>query len=290
MSSPTPWIDTHAHFWTQELVAAYWNPPPPLNRTYAPSGWVRDVGSMGTSGCIFVEAGSSDAELSVLASWSVTDPVLGFVAPVATDASDVGRVLARFEGVDAFRGVRAHFEDGGVELLRADGLLAGLRRLAEAGVLYEFLVTGDQLVDVYRLCRDVPDLPVVIEHMGKPRMGRGVEPAWRSTMAGIAADTDVVVKLSFSPRPDEFRDLARRGPASFPLDHVSRHVDVLVDQFGPDRLVWGSDWPVSLLTAATPDFISSWHRLLEPLADRLTANARRVYRLPTPGPSLPATR
>lgn len=275
------WIDTHAHLWDGALVRRGWNPPAPLDRTYAPEDWAVEVGSSGIASCIYVEAGRSAKELHLMARWAATHPAIGgFIAPIATDGSDTDAVLARWHATPEFRGVRAHFEDGSVDLLHATGLAAGLRQLAEADVLFEFLVTAEQLRDVHRLCVMDPDLRVVIEHMGKPRLGERVDPDWRTAMAALATDTSAVVKLSLSPRPDGFAELARRGPAGFPLEALRPLVDLLLDRFGPERLVWGSDWPVSQLTAPTAAFLTGWRTLLDPVADRLNATARRVYRLP----------
>jgi L-fuconolactonase len=288
---PAPgWLDTHAHFWARDLVRSGWNPPPPLDDTYAPGDWSLEIGAGGSVGCIFVETGSRAPELELLGRWSDEHPaVLGFIAPIRTDASDLDDVLHRWQERASFRGVRAHFENATADLLGTPALAGRLRLLAlsQPQCLYEFLVISEQLRDVQRLCRAAPDLRVVIEHMGKPRMSAPVDPDWRLAMAALAADTTAVVKLSLSPRPDEFSELARRRPAGFPVDHVRRHVDVLINEFGPDRLVWGSDWPVSLLTASTPTLLAGWSDVLGPIGGRLTETARRVYRLPEgPPPSL----
>jgi L-fuconolactonase len=257
------WIDTHAHFWDGNLVRLGWNPPAPLDRTYAPETWAAETAGTPIAGCIFVETGGSAAELAQLEAWTASSPsVLGFVAPMADDGSDAAAILARWAGNPAFLGVRAHHQDGDGETLRAPSLAAGLRLVAEAGRVFEFLVVAEQLPLVRDRCVDVPDLRVVIEHMGKPRVDGPVDPAWRTAMAALAADTRAVVKVSLSPRPDEFGDLVRRHPAGFPLDGVRRHVDALLDVFGPDRLVWGSDWPVSRLTASTADWLAAWTGIL----------------------------
>lgn len=283
MPMPAGWIDTHAHFWDRDLVRAGWNPPAPLDQTYAPDSWVVQIGARGVAGCIYVETGRTDAELEILARWSAEyAAVVGFIAPIAADASDVDAIVERWQGTTAFRGVRAHFQDSGADLLRLPQLVANLRRLADARVLYEFLVIGEQLWDVQRLCAEVPDLQVAIEHMGKPRITGPVDSDWRGAMTALAADTATVIKVSLSPRPDEFSELVRRGPAGFPLDGVRRHVDVLLELFGPERLVWGSDWPVSLLTAPTSTFVSAWETLLGPVGTGLAATARRVYQIADP--------
>lgn len=274
------WVDTHAHFWDGDLIRQGWNPPAPLDRTHSPKAWARETNSLPMAGCIFVESGARPAELALLEAWAARYPaVLGFIAPVAVDVSNAAAVLDRWEGTPEFRGVRAHFQDTGADFLASPSLPQRLRLIAEADRLFEFLVVADQLPYVHRLCLGVPELRVVIEHMGKPRIEGPVDHDWRAAMQALAADTNAVVKVSLSPRPDEFDDLVRRYPAGFPSEGVRRHTDVLLDLFGPDRLVWGSDWPVSHLTAPTPIFLAEWDGVLGSLAARLGETARRVYRL-----------
>ena len=277
---PRGWIDTHAHFWDGGLVAKAWNPPPPLCGTHSPAAWADEMARFPVGECIFGETGRTPEEVALLESWTADHPaVVGFVAPLAVDGSDINRIVARWAESATFRGVRAHFEDERGELVLTRNLETAFRGIAETGRVFDFLVVAEQLPFVHRCCLTVPDLRAVVEHMGKPRVAGPVDAAWRASMAALAADTGAVVKLSLSPRPDEFADLVARHPAGFPAEGVRRHVDVLLELFGPERLVWGSDWPVSVLTAATGDFMSEWLRILGPLGPLLGETARRVYGL-----------
>jgi L-fuconolactonase len=279
------WIDTHAHLWQARFVARGWAPPPPLDRTYAPADWDREVGARGVATCIYVETGGAPDELDQLQTWAEASPsIAGFIAPLATDGSDVDAAMGRWAGHPKLRGFRAHHEDGPIEALRAPGLQAALRVLAAADLVYEFLVVAEHLPEVVRLCRAVPDVRVVLEHLGKPDLSGAPEAGWLAAMDALAGDTAAAVKVSISPRPDRFRAFAAAGPQGFPTDAVRRHVEAVLERFGPDRLVWGSDWPVSLLTAETAAFLEGWRSVLGPeLGAALTSSAARVYRVTRPG-------
>jgi L-fuconolactonase len=116
-----------------------------------------------------------------------------------------------------------------------------------------------------------------------------VDAAWRDVMAAFAADSAAIVKVSIRPPPAAFAAYARHAPNGFPAEGLRRHMDTLLDTFGPDRLVWGSDWPVSRLTGEAPASKEGWHELLDPVAVDLSATAARVYRLgPLSLPESPA--
>jgi L-fuconolactonase len=273
----TAWVDTHAHFWRSELVKHGADTPTWLRNTRSPDDWIAEFGQLGVSRCIYVETGHTGLELDWLARWSADRPVVGFIAPIATNGLDVESTIERWHGNASFRGVRAHFEGCDGSQLRSPSFKRCLSALAELDYLYEFLVTEEQLPGVYEACTAVPAVRTVIEHMGKPRLDAGPSRAWYSAMRAIALDTNTVVKLSLSPRPDEYAEWARRGATGFPSEHVRSLVDTLLDLFGPDRLVWGSDWPLSLLTTSCGALVHAWQEILGPAAENLMRTAERVY-------------
>jgi L-fuconolactonase len=126
-----------------------------------------------------------------------------------------------------------------------------------------------------------PALPIVIDHMAKPDMARDEFAAWRALMAPLAALPQVHCKLSGL--------VTEIGPG-WRLDTLRPYVDAVLDLFGPQRVMWGSDWPVLNLAADYPRWADATDALLESeTAEQrdavLGGNAIRFYRL-TPGASL----
>ena len=120
--------------------------------------------------------------------------------------------------------------------------------LASRGVIVEFLVTTDLLMEVVRVTDKVPQLKFVIDHMGKPDLIHGTDvDAWQERMTLLANDTDAHVKLSISPRADQI-PLLESNTFQWRTDVIGDRAQLLLDRFGSCRLMWGSDWPITLLT------------------------------------------
>jgi L-fuconolactonase len=160
----------------------------------------------------------------------------------------------------------------GISQEAAAATVDGLRELARRGLVCELVAGPDQLDRVRRAAEAVPDLRIVIPHMGKPRMAEGVFAGWAQEMERIAGECPrVTVKLSGLLPPGM--------PALRPyLQHLLR-------VFGPDRLMFGSDWPSCLQAADTWKMVLATFtqalgpQTMEVRAKLLGETAQRVYRL-----------
>jgi len=187
-------------------------------------------------------------------------------------------VLARLHtepGGARLAGIRVELEAHEPDWLARPEVTRGLRTLAAAGLSYDLLAGARELPAAVTAARAVPELTIVIDHLGKPDVAAGKDEIWASSMAELAALPNVWCKVSGS-FPAAYR--TRRELLAPFLAHVR-------ESFGDGRLVFGSDWPVSTLAAPYSEIVSGWEELLADLApgDRETTfsgNARRVYRLP----------
>jgi L-fuconolactonase len=151
----------------------------------------------------------------------------------------------------------------------------GLSIVAAAGLVFDLVVRVDQLFAAARAARAVPELTFVLDHLGKPRIRDGAAglSRWRSALAPLAAEPNVVAKLSGL--------VTEADPAGRTAAQLRPYVDTALRLFGPVRLMFGSDWPVCLLAAGYADVLAALDGLL-PAADRDTVQARtaiRVYHL-----------
>ena len=184
------------------------------------------------------------------------------------------------------RGIRrgTQFHPDPLYLARPE-LIAGFRRVAELGLVPEVCVKHFQLDGVIALADALPDTTLVLDHLGKPELVAGDQPQWRRRMAELARHPGVVVKVSvILQQPDD---------PPLPREAVRPIVRQVVELFGWDRVLFGSNWPVSTLVVGYRDWVEllldAFSDATDDELDRLFyRNAARVWR--TPNRTLGASR
>jgi L-fuconolactonase len=164
-------------------------------------------------------------------------------------------------------------------LLR-DDVRRGLAAVQRRGLAYDVLVRARELPAAIATARAFPDLQFVLDHIAKPRIMDGSDPAWSELMPGLAAAPNVAVKLSGMVTEADW--------SRWTADDLRPFVERVVGWFGTDRVLFGSDWPVCLLVGSYGEVLAG----LEAALPRLTAsereqlyggNAERVYTLVAAG-------
>lgn len=226
-------LDSHLHVWDTSEVGVSWLAEAGLPATAcipdAPEG--RQY--------ILVEADADDParEANWLSAVAAEDQrVHGIVACVALENADATGELKRIAAIPQVVGVRRLLQDR--DLFQSPGLLHGLRQLARHGLPFDACVRAHEIPDLIRLLEHVPELTVVLDHMGKPEPGsRQVMRDWCQNIARFAELPNACCKLSGLPA--ECRDTAELEGA------VADIIGIAMDHFGPRRCLLGSDQPVS---------------------------------------------
>jgi L-fuconolactonase len=131
-----------------------------------------------------------------------------------------------------------------------DGVRRGLAAVAGAGLAYDLLVVPPQLPAAIETVAALPELTFVLDHAGKPAIAPGGGLAsWRSDIRTLAALSNVAVKLSGL--------ITEADHATWTVDQLRPYVHTLLDAFGADRVMFGSDWPVCLLAGSYDDVIAA---------------------------------
>jgi L-fuconolactonase len=256
-----PNIDAHAHFWRLDRGDYGWldgegGPLAPLRRDFLPGDFPGD------GRLIAVQAAPSLAETDFLLSLAAREPrIAGVVGWVdLADPAAPAMLAARAEN-RRFRGVRPMLQDiAATDWLETAPRRDALRSLRDLGLSFDALVTERHLGVLARFAARNPDLPLVIDHAAKP----GPTEGWEAGMRALAAFPAVRCKLSglLTELPPE--------ALADPLSALRPIVGRLLDWFGPERLIWGSDWPVLTLAASYED----WRGLTGTLLADLTAGER----------------
>jgi L-fuconolactonase len=271
-------VDAHQHFWDPATADYPWltDELAPIRKAFAPGDLAPVLEAHSIVGTVVVQTRSSlDETHALLATAAATPFVLGVVGWVDLTDADVSTVLAGLG--DRLVGVRhqVHDEPDARWLLRPD-VQRGLAAVGERGLVYDLLVRAAEMPAAQETVRRNPGMSFVVDHLAKPPLREGVTDAWSDGLAALAAFPNVACKLSglvteadwSSWRSDELIGVLRRA----------------LDWFGPDRCLFGSDWPVCLLAADYGAVLELVESAVSELADDeraavLGGNALRIYGL-----------
>lgn len=239
-------VDTHLHLWDPALLSYPWLDGA-LARRFGPAE-LRAAGGAGRDASyVFVQAECEPAQSWAEVEWvrSLADelPIAGIVARAPLeDGSAAVPFLDRLAAEPLVVGVRRPLQDEPGALAASPGFVEGTRLLAARGLVFDAVVRATQLGVVARLADAVPELVVVLDHLGKPPVGtadaprRPDETPWLGDLRALAERPRVYAKLSGLP--------AEAG-GTWDAAQVEPFFDAALAAFGPERLLVGGDWPVS---------------------------------------------
>ncbi|MES0885214.1 amidohydrolase family protein [Roseibium sp. SCP14] len=272
-------IDAHQHFWALARGDYGWLTPEltEIYRDFLPSDLSPLLQQAGVEGTILVQAAPTVAETEFMLSLADKhDFIKGVVGWVDfADPASVS-IIDRFMQHPAFAGLRPLIQD--IEdtdwMLRSD-LAPVFEALIERNLSFDALTLPRHLKNLRSLLAQYPDMRVVIDHGSKPLIRDGVIDGWAQDMAAIASDTSAYCKLS---------GFVTEAADDWTVEDLKPYVDHLLFTFGPDRLIWGSDWPVCTLACEYARWVETTETLLADLNETerdavLGGNAATAYKL-----------
>ncbi len=270
-------LDSHQHFWKYDAAQYGWMKPAwPIRRDYLPPDLRPLLARCGLDGAIAVQARQSLEESRWLLELADQHPLIkGVVGWVDLRSERVEDELARFAPHPRFVGVRHVVQDEpDDEFLLRPEFLRGIGKLRQFALRYDLLIFPKQLPAAIELVRRFPDQPFVLDHLAKPFIRDGLLSPWREQICALAEFPNVMCKVSGMVTEAHWQNWRA---ADF-----RPYLDVVFTAFGPDRLMLGSDWPVSLLAATYEESFGLVNDYLGqfPAAVRdqvLGANAARFY-------------
>ena len=250
MPSPAIRVDAHQHFWDPARYAYPWmagEAMDPVRRAFGPDDLRPSLRAAHIDATVLVQTLSSLAETrEFLRLAAATDIVGGVVGWVDLTAPSVGDDLDGLLGDPSGRrlvGIRhqVHDEPDPDWLRRAD-VRRGLAAVQRRGLAYDLLVRARELPAATDTVRHFPQLRFVLDHLAKPRIAAGRDDPWTRGMPALAAEPNVSVKLSGMVTEADWH--------SWTPGDLRPFVARVVDWFTPQRLLFGSDWPVCLLAGS----------------------------------------
>jgi L-fuconolactonase len=276
-------IDSHVHFWIPELLRYTWLADnPSINRRFSPKDLADGSAGLPLEKIVFVQADCAPEDSTREVEW----------------VTELARDEPRIQGIVAFAPLEnGRSVQGWLESLARNPLVKGVRRLIQSerpgfcvqnnfveavrllpgwDFSFDICVYHHQLGDVVELVDQCPRVRFVLDHLGKPDARTPSFEPWGEQIATLAAYTNVFCKLSGLVTEADHERWTPQGLRPY-IEHVVEH-------FGADRIMYGGDWPVSLLATSYRAWIEalSWavSNLDESGRDKLFfANAEKFYRL-----------
>ncbi|MFI7407606.1 amidohydrolase family protein [Streptomyces sp. NPDC049627] len=243
-------VDAHHHVWDLSVRDQDWITGPglqPLRRNFTVADLTPEARAAGVDRTVLVQTVTVAEEtpefLALATEYELIAGVVGWTDLTRPDVADELARLRELPGGRYLKGVR-HQVQGEPDpqwLLRAD-VRRGLAAVADAGLVYDLVVLPHQLPACVKAAADHPGLTFVLDHLGKPPIASAEREPWETWVRSLAALSNTVCKLSGM--------VTEADLASWSVDALRPYADVVLEAFGPARLMFGSDWPVCTLAAS----------------------------------------
>jgi len=277
-------IDAHQHFWRLDRGDYCWLTPDlrTIYRDFTPADLAPLLRQARVDRTVVVQAAPTAAETEfLLAVAAETDFVAGVVGWVDMEAGKAPDVIFRLAADPRLRGLRPMVQDiADVDWMLQPRLAPAFDAVVAAGLVFDALVKPPHLPNLVKLLERQPELSVVIDHGAKPSIAH-----WQPGGQSAQTWTDHMCALARSPRVwCKLSGLVTEAGKGWRVDDLRPYVDFILEAFGPQRIIWGSDWPVLLLAADYDHWCVATCDLLRDLSDEardavLGGNAARCYGL-----------
>ncbi len=273
-------IDAHQHFWQFNAVDFGWigEEECVLKRDFLPNDLKLELSEAEYCGSIAVQARQSLEETKWLLELAQRhEHILGVVGWVDLQNPKVDRQLDEFSDNRWLKGIRHVIQDEpDDQFMLSPSFLRGISKLAKRNLVYEILIYAKQLPYACELVKQFPRQKFVLDHIAKPNIKDGAIDSWALDIEALAASDNVSVKVSGMVTEADHKNWK---PADF-----TPYLDVIMDAFGEDRILVGSDWPVCLLAGSYSQVVRLAERYFQragkQFMDKIQGdNARRIYGL-----------
>jgi L-fuconolactonase len=281
--SPVTLVDAHHHVWDLSIREQRWlsgDAMAPIRRSFSAEDLRDAIADADVGATVVVQTVPVPEETPELLDLAGKDDlVAGVVGWVDLTSASVAEDLAALQespGGQRLVGIRHLVQDEPADWLLRSDVRRGLDTVGSAGLRYDLLTLPHQLAAATETVAALEDVEFVLDHCSKPPIADGEVDSWAADVRALARRPNVTCKLSGL--------VTEAAPGDVGAQALAPYVDVVLDAFGPDRLMFGSDWPVCLLATSYSGWMATVHELIGKLSDTeraaiLGGTATRVYNL-----------
>lgn len=286
-------VDTHQHLWDLELFSYAWIEAQPvpgslaggrpgLKRSFRMADYIQATAGLGVERSVHLEADVDepymlDETRHILALADQPDnPLEAVVACARPESADFHRYLDQIVGHPRLKGIRRILHTQPDELGQGATFRDNVRSLTDYGLSFDICVLARQLPIAIRLVEHCPEVKFILDHCGVPQVKERILDPWRANLRQIAAFPNVCCKISGI--------VAYADPEHWTSGDLRPYVEHVIECFGWERVMFGSDWPVCTLSATYRQWLEALLDLTVNAGERNRSklffeNAVRVYRL-----------
>ena len=258
-------IDSHVHFWNFNPVRDSWITPEMnvIRNDFTPADFVSASSLTPISGCIAVQADQTEDEnhflLSLADKHSIIKGIVGWIDFLNPNLEER---LAYWKNFPLIKGWRHVLQAETNDFILDKNFIHGLKQLKKFDYSYDLLCYHDQLKAIIEMVDQIPDQAFVLDHCGKPNIKSKNITTWRQDIKILAQNQNVSCKLSGL--------LTEADWLKFTEKELFECFDVVFEKFGINRVIYGSDWPVVLVSRPYKD----WFSLVSKYTSKFTENER----------------
>lgn len=256
-------IDSHQHFWNFDPQRHAWinEEMAALKRDFLPQDLGPILYKYGIDGCVSVQAEQSAEETAYLLHFTENYQFIkGVVGWVDLCAADLDEQLEKYRAYAKLKGFRHVLQDEpDPAFMLRPAFMKGIARLRDFGFTYDLLIYPEHLPHARHFVAEFPDQPFVIDHLAKPGIRQRQIREWKNQIRAVAAYDNVYCKVSGMVTEADWQNW---HPEDF-----DPYTDIILDAFGPKRIMYGSDWPVCTVASTYRETIDLAQRFAAKLSD-----------------------
>lgn len=278
-----PIVDTHVHLWhPKELRYPWLTQVPALNKPYLLTDYVAAYEDLNIESIVFVQCDTHPddglKETTWVTSLAAVEPrIRGIVAWVPIEEGEqVEPFVEKLAENSLVKGIRRLIQGESIDFCIQSNFVKGVKTLARYGLSFDLCIFHPQLANTIELVEQCPNIQFILDHIGKPDIKNQLFEPWKKELRTLAKHTNVYCKISGL--------VTEADHEYWTPSNLKPYIDHVIDCFGFDRVIYGSDWPVSTLASDYTRWVSTLQEAVsgcssEELTKLFHDNAIKFYRL-----------
>lgn len=237
------YIDSHQHFWHYDLAKHTWmdNRMSIIKQDFLPNNLLPHLQNCGLVACVAVQANQAEAEneflLNLVENFDFIKGIVGWIDLRSESVEERLEYYQQFPKIKGFRHI-IHDEPE-LDFMLGKAFMNGVSKFKKYGYTYDILIFEKHLPNTLTFVKAFPEQPFVIDHIAKPLIKQQITEHWASNIKKVASFKNVFCKISGM--------VTEANWANWKQEDFTKYLDTVVEAFGTDRIMYGSDWPVCQL-------------------------------------------